>query len=586
MNPALPRGPLDPRGRTETLKSTLPILNGWMHNLSATLRARMLGVLGSPAHEQVRLRVSDIRTLVQELDTHQVELEQQNEELRSAQLALVESRDRLSDLYEFAPIGYLTLDVGGVIRQSNLAAAQLLGPSRQRLQGKRLASFIPAEDVDRFQQHFSAALRGEPKTQCELSIQRQDRQHSVLKLRLESIRLRESEMAADHRASCQIALIDITDASQDRIRLHELNRGLEQAVIRRTADLGESVANLRTHEQRLGLALDAGRMGTWTLDLLAREVWRDERHECLYGRTVDKSHDSLDGWIASLHPEDRERMTAVMSRAISGADPVLSAEYRILWPDGSAHWLAVRGRVIFDARGKPRQVVGVEQDIDERKSLEMEILHIADREQRRIGQELHDDIQQRLTGLGLMAASLCDAVESTAEAAVRVLCLRIAQGIAETTERINHLSHGLVPLELDGEGLLVALHRLAASTNNPGRLECIFRHDADLEIRDGFTATHLYRIAQEAITNATRHSGARHITLSITRNAEQSMLIVTDDGVGLRAKRDDGRGLRIMAYRASLIGATLRVGSQGSQGTEVSCTFPLGHTAPQIDTSP
>lgn len=580
MSRATTKGTSGARGAPPSVHAPLPTLNGWMHNLSATLRARMMGILGSPSDDPVRLKVSEVRSLVQELDTHQVELEQQNEELRVAQLALVESRDRLSDLYEFAPIGYLTLDSGGVIRQSNLAAAQLLGPHRQRLLGKRLAAFIVPEDADRFDHHFKAALLSEPKTQCELSVRRQDRQCSLLRLRLETIRLRGSAMASGEPASCQIALIDITDASQDRVRLHELNRGLEQAVIRRTADLSESVATLRTHEQRLGLALDAGRMGTWTLDLLARQVWRDERHQRLYGGSLDTAHDSIDGWLALLHPEDRERMAAVLSRAISGADPVISAEYRILWPDGSAHWLAVRGRVLFDARGKPRQIVGVEQDIDERKSLEMEVLHIADREQRRIGQELHDDIQQRLTGLGLMAASLCDTLgpESTPAS---VLCARLTQGLEDTTERINRLSHGLVPLELEGDGLLVALHRLALSTNTPGRLDCVFRHDAGIEIRDGFTATHLFRIAQEAITNAMRHSGARRITISITRNGEHSVLIVADDGIGIHPQRDDGRGLRIMAYRASLIGGTLRVESPRSQGTEVSCTFPLGRAAPK-----
>lgn len=581
MNDAGNGGGARLRVRPPALKNTLPLFNGWMQNLSQTLRTRMIGVLGTPANEQVRLKVSDIRSLVQELDTHQVELEQQNEELRVAQLALIESRDRLSDLYEFAPIGYLTLDAKGIIRQSNLAAAQLLGPARQRLLGKRLASFIPKEDVDRFHHHFNAALQSEPKSQCELTLQRQDRQHSLLRVRLESIRLRSSEATESLGSSCQMALIDITDASQDRLRLHELNRGLEQAVIRRTADLSDSVAKLRLNEQRLGLALDAGRMGTWTVDLLAREVWRDERHEVLHGRRGEKPSEVLEGWIASLHPEDRERMTAVMNRAISGTDPVLSAEYRILWPDGSAHWLAVRGRVIFDARGKPRQVVGVEQDIDEHKSLEMEVLHIADREQRRIGQELHDDIQQRLTGLGLMAASLCDALEPKVSAQEHALCSRLAQELAETTERVNHLSHGLVPLELEGDGLLVALHRLAASTNNPGRLECVFRHDADIDIRDGFTATHLFRIAQEALTNAIRHSGAGHITISITRNAEHSLLIVTDDGVGIRAQRDEGRGLRIMAYRANLIGAMLRVRSLDPQGTEVSCAFLPESTVPK-----
>ena len=548
--------------------------------VSDSLRTRVIDLLTHSRGELAHLPISDIRTLVHELDTHQVELEQQNEELRLAQLALAESCDRLSDLYEFAPVGYLTLDALGLIRESNLAAAELLGLSRQKLLGKRYSAFVATEDGDAFHLYFQKALVSERKTSCELAMRKTDPGHGPLRLRLESTRM---HAARSEQVSCHVALIDITQSSLDRATLHNTNRDLEQAVAERTAELSGSLARLRNNEDRLALALDAGGMGTWTIDLVRRHAWCDERHERLYARTPNADGHPLDEWLAAMHPDDRERMQAAMQLAIQGVDPMLAAEYRIQWPDGSTHWLAVRGRVIFDHNAKPSHIVGVEQNIDERKTLEMELLHVADAEQRRIGQELHDDIQQRLTGLGQMAESLCEVLSPKSgrkAAPEHGMCNRLTLEIGETAVRVKRLSHGLVPLELEGDGLGVALHRLAHATDAPGRLNCVFKQEEAIEVRDGFVATHLYRIAQEAVTNAVHHSGASRITISLSRDAGRAVMTVGDNGNGGQPRSGEGRGLRIMAYRASLIGATLKIArtrSKGpAKGTQVSCAFTAG----------
>lgn len=559
-----------------------PAHKGLLARVSDSLRVRVIELL-SHSHEQLaRLPVTDIRGLVQELDTHQVELEQQNEELRLAQLHLAESRDRLSDLYEFAPIAYLTLDATAVARQCNLAAAELLGLPREKLLGRRFPHFVAQHEGDAFHLYFQQALLGERKTTCEFAMHKADRSRSPLRLRLESTRIRAADPVSGGPGCCHVALIDLTQQALDRARLSEMNRGLEQAVAERTAALSESLARLRANEERLALALEVGGMGTWTLDLERRRAFCDERHERLCGRQPNPDGHPLEVWRNSLHPEDRERMEALMRRAAQGLDAALAAEYRIVWADGSVHWLAVRGRVIFDKDRKPTHIVGVEQDIDERKTLEMEVLHIADREQRRIGQELHDDIQQRLTGLGLMAENLCEALSpesdpksSRTSASEHAICRRLTQEIGEATRRVKRLSHGLVPLELEGDGLGVALHQLARATDVPGRLSCVFESVDGLELRDGFAATHLYRIAQEAVTNAIRHSGASRIRISLSRDSGQAIMRVADNGCGIQPGNGDGRGLRIMAYRASLIGATLTVTRAKSKGTQVSCAFTI-----------
>ncbi len=549
-----------------------------MNRVGQTLRYRVLGLMASSPDDLAQLTASDIRVLVQELDTHQVELEQQNEELRLAQLALADSRDRWSDLYEFAPVGYVTLDALGIVRASNLAAADLLGSPRQKLVGRRFSSFVAPVDVLAFAGYFADALVNENKVQGEIAVFRSGRAGDSLRLRLESIRIPDDGSGSNPGPRCQMALIDVTQAALDKANLRELNRGLEEAVAERTRDLNDSLRHLRANEERLALALDAGVMRPWTLDLDQGRSRDGDTQRSSARNAAGHATSPEAAWLGTLHPEDRPRLAAVIGRAIAAADRVLAAEFRTLRSDGTSHWFAVRGRVILDSMRRPTRIVGVTQDIDDRKRLELEVLQTADRAQRRIGQELHDDIQQRLTGLGLLAESLCDAIaqRSSPEEA---LCRRLSLEIQETAERVNRLAHGLVPLQLEAGGLVVALHRLACATDTPGRLHATFEHDKSLRVPDGFSATHLHRIAQEAVTNAVRHSGAANISIRLRREARGAVLSVSDDGEGISPRGSDGRGLHIMAYRASLIGATLHVARSKPHGTRVTCTFgPPGTT--------
>lgn len=349
-------------------------------------------------------------------------------------------------------------------------------------------------------------------------------------------------------------------------------RRAHPVVPRRGAEPGDSPVRLHSAEERLHLALEAGGMGTWTIDVATRQCACDERHGLLYGRASVPTVHSIEEWLAYLHPDDRGRMVAAMNRAMRGEDTVLSAEYRIVWADGSQHWLMARGRVFLDEHGRPVSIAGVEQDVDERKTLEREVLHIADMEQRRIGQELHDDVQQRLTGLGLMAENLSEHLARTS-APEHEMSVRVARGIGDVSERINRLSRGLVPLDLNGEGLRVALGGLAQVTSDTGSLRCTFRCDGESEIHDGFVATHLHRIAQEAVTNAIRHSGASRISITLADTGDFTVLKVADNGRGIGAGNGAGRGLNIMAYRASLIGASLKVGRAKPRGTDVTCSL-------------
>jgi two-component system, LuxR family, sensor kinase FixL len=213
------------------------------------------------------------------------------------------------------------------------------------------------------------------------------------------------------------------------------------------------------------------------------------------------------------------------------------------------------------------------RDLSERVDLQRQVLEIAAEEDRRIGQELHDNLQQQLTGLGLLARSLAESLanDSSNHSARAV---RLAEGLKDCINTVHHLAHGLIPVEVHASGLESALKQLASSVKQQSQIECNFCHDGNTDIKDNFLATHLYRIAQEAVTNALKHSQAKTITISLSKIDGFQELKISDDGVGIPIQSSaGGQGLKIMQYRASLFGGKLLIGPSASRGTEVKCRF-------------
>jgi signal transduction histidine kinase len=217
------------------------------------------------------------------------------------------------------------------------------------------------------------------------------------------------------------------------------------------------------------------------------------------------------------------------------------------------------------------------QQIHERQRLEREILEISEREQRRIGHDLHDGLGQHLTGTALagqvLADRLCDMSQPEAFEAARLVSL-----IEEAIELTRSLARGLSPVALEDDGLMMACCELAARTSERFHLDCHFSCETAVPLGDPIAAAHLYRIAQEATNNAVRHAGARHIGIALARQRDEVMLSVEDDGVGLSEAAlrgcQRGLGLRIMAHRASMIGAKFAARRGATRGTFVQCCLP------------
>ena len=221
------------------------------------------------------------------------------------------------------------------------------------------------------------------------------------------------------------------------------------------------------------------------------------------------------------------------------------------------------------------------EEMAERSRLEKEILEISEREQRRIGHDLHDSLCQHLTATALAGQVLGQKLEARAlpeaASATKVVEL-IENGIALA----RTLARGLYPVEMEAEGLMVAFEELARNVSSVSRVVCIFECEPPVLIHDAAVATHLYRITQEAISNALRHGKAKRIGISLNERHGQIMLTVEDDGAGLPEDWREGNGLgtRIMEHRATMIGGSISIEPNPTGGTLVKCFFPAP-TAPK-----
>ncbi len=220
--------------------------------------------------------------------------------------------------------------------------------------------------------------------------------------------------------------------------------------------------------------------------------------------------------------------------------------------------------------------IAVAMDVTERVRLQRLVLEISDREQARIGQDVHDGLCQQLIGMALKANAVEKSLAAQAlpeAAAARKICSLLDEAITES----RRVCRGLYPVRLKTEGLVPALEELALSTAERYQVECRLTTSERYLQCDEATATHLYRIAQEAITNAVKHSGCHVITLLLSCASGQIELSVQDDGKGLKPGARDragtGMGLHIMEYRARTMGGRLRVSSDPG-GTLVKCQVP------------
>lgn len=660
----------------------------------ATLRARAEARLEASRNELTEVPAEDLRRLVHELQIHQIELQLQNEELREAQVELAHSRDRYADLYDFAPIGYLTLDRKGAIREANLTAASMLGVERRSLAGMNFGKFVESDSQDHWYLYRRAVFAEDTKLGCELDLQ--IAQRGALAVSLEGIAFGSGECRC-----CRLALDDITERREAEIALHALNIDLAHSLDDRSDRLRSSIARIRLLSEAVSRLGEGVLITGDDVDWLEPDiVFVNEalcritgyRAEELLGRTprllqggatdpqtlarinaelaadrpcrAELSNYRKDGtryeaevFITPLREEggprkhfvsiyrditqrkeaettlrEREEQLRAVMEAVVDAIIAIDSEGRIVavnpatedifgysrnelvgqamsvltpslsheeYADDSADHSEKGGARL---RGFGMETIGqrkdgsflsidfavskayglglhtgIIRDITGRKKLEQQVINAAEEERQRIAHDLHDDLGSLLTGVKLEAERLAGALtreESGREEEGRSIVRHVVEAITKTRQ----IARGLRPVGSDAEDLMGALRRLSTRTETTTALDCLFDCPAPVLVDDPVEANHLYRIAQEAVNNAVKHSRGMEITISL-RNVEGTVVLrIDDDGTGfdVGGDRGEGLGLHIMHYRAHALGGSLRIERNSTGGTNLACIVPPG----------
>ena len=400
-----------------------------------------------------------------------------------------------------------------------------------------------------------------------------------------------------------------TVAPEDRQRL--------RTAVRTTVDTGEPIeCELRAVDSGAGqrwirtrfiraMTADGPIVIGTTFDITARRTAEDalRASEAMLRSVADSSPD----FIAIV---DRDLRVRFVNRSLRGESPERivgrpAAEYatepaefaerlKEVLASGRSMRFESRGPrgdgsdVVYEHRlgpvleaGRVAGLIVYSTDITERRALEREILEISNREQRRIGSDLHDGLGQELTGIALMLGGLTQSVRRGAmpkAGELRELTALVSGAIEQT----RTLARGLSPVALDGGGLVHALRALAARLREMYGLDVRFRSRVSPRVTLDAAATgHLYRIAQESLTNAARHASARTVLVQLSVRGRRVALAVSDDGCGLAPGASNGVGLKIMRYRANMLGGDLLIGPRpNGTGTRVTCIVTQPDPAP------
>ena len=280
-------------------------------------------------------------------------------------------------------------------------------------------------------------------------------------------------------------------------------------------------------------------------------------------------------WDLFLLPEEAGRFRTIFE--VLRTD-LLPQDYQSSWltRHGDQRLIAWTSTLLPGSGETSNYIIATGIDITERKHLEKAILEISAREQRRIGQDLHDGLGQHLTGVAFMAkvheARLAEQERAETEDAAKIVKL-----VNEAIHKTRELARGLLPVVSDSHGLMSALQFWTAEVEDLFGVSCRLQCESPVLIDDVTTATHLYHIAQEAVNNAMKHGGAQKIVIELKAEQGRGRMAVHDDGKGIGEgpQRPQGMGLHIMHYRAGMIGGALEVRRDSPRGTVVACSFPM-----------
>jgi PAS domain S-box-containing protein len=294
---------------------------------------------------------------------------------------------------------------------------------------------------------------------------------------------------------------------------------------------------------------------------------------------VDKPEDLIGKSLLDFIPKSYARMfSGRIHHPLSPGVVSGMTQGKVLRADGSQRYVEVVSVPIETSTGPA--ILSAMRDVTDRKELECEILHAVEREQERIGQDLHDGLCQLLVATKYRVAMLERMLMRDAH---HHEAFGIEHMLNEAISHARGLARGLNPVKLSGNGLAHALEELAAITQASKTVRCTFHCPAPLAPLSHAVANHLYRIAQESVQNAMKHGNAKKIAITLRKGDSRLMLTIKDDGSGLPERATDGAGIDNMKTRAAMLGATLKISRPPGGGTAVVCALNPSHTRNHAD---
>ena len=340
---------------------------------------------------------------------------------------------------------------------------------------------------------------------------------------------------------------------------------------------------LRESEERLRLAAQAGKMYAFDWDVLSDVIIRSGEATQILGLTGESVRLTKQELLASVHPEDRATFTAANSEP-TPESPSSQISYRLLRPDGSILWLERTGHAIFDEQGRMVRMMGMVADVTERKLAEEALAKVGGRlieaheqESTRIARELHDDIGQRLAllanNLALMEQHPPDSV-----AEVRNSVHEQLKRLNEIAADVQAMSHRLHSSKLQLLGIVAAANGFCQELAEQHEVEIGFTHVGIPSTVPDHVSLCLFRVLQEALQNAVKHSGARHIDAELRGGPDEILLDVRDSGLGFDPEavvNNRGLGLVSMQERVNLVKGAFSIDSRPGRGTTIHVRVPL-----------
>jgi PAS domain S-box-containing protein len=339
-------------------------------------------------------------------------------------------------------------------------------------------------------------------------------------------------------------------------------------------DLKQTEEALQKERNVVSAILDTVGALVMVLDQEGRIIRFNRACEQMTGYSFPEVHGKFI-WDLFLVPEEVERFKSSFQKTRTDQS---SQEYESGWlrRDGSQRIIAWSTTVLPGVNEAATYIIASGIDITERKRLEKTILEISTREQRRIGQDLHDGLGQHLTGIAFMSKvqehKLMEKGLPEAGDAAKIVNL-----VNEAIHKTRELARGLSPVVSDAHGLMSALQQWAGEVEDLFAVSCQFQCFAPVLIHDDTVATHLYYIAREAVNNAIKHGHAREILIRLATLGQQGTLCIEDNGCGIGkiAPGNKGMGMHLMNHRARMVGGSLEVQPASTGGTIVICMFPI-----------